>query len=60
MTLSASQTTFPNGNSTDIWCGVSTNCGAVFAVQVSAGTNCGSVNSFFNRVCDGLLKNQTE
>ena len=60
MTLSASQTTFPSNNSTDIWCGVSTNCGAVFAVQVSAGTNCGSVNSFFNRVCDGLLKNKTE
>lgn len=44
----------------EYWCGVSTNCGVVFAVQVTNGTPCASVNSFFNRVCNSLLKNQTE
>ncbi len=59
MTLSETQTTYSTvGSSEFIWCGVSTGCGAVFAVQVPAGTNCASVNNFFNKVCDGMLAMQ--
>ena len=55
MSLTEIETTMSNNpTQSSYWCGVGTNCGAVFAVLVTNGTPCGNVNSFFNKVCDGL------
>ncbi len=55
MSLTEIATTMSNNpTQSSYWCGVSTKCGPVFAVLVTNGTPCGNVNSFFNKVCDGL------
>jgi hypothetical protein len=59
MSLTEIETTMSNNpTQSSYWCGVSTKCGAVFAVLVTNGTPCGSVNGFFNKVCDGLKASQ--